>query len=338
MVKDNTVSLKSAEEETSDSDEGEKIQVSRTAPKVIQPPADMEAKKPEEKSDKPEKTAEDPESTKSKESTQEPEPTPEPEEEKPAQPEEAAEPATTSPAETEESTPESAEAATVDAVAGQAPDRQAEERQAEADRKKQEHLNKLVADKKYQLPIRTAKRRRRTGWLVLLLIVVLLLATGFYILRYTDLVDTNAYNLPSWLTGQTNEDQSSGTTEHTDHAEEEPSGSQTPVPDAKDSQRGSDINAIAAALESYHAVNGHYPSLGQLNDPNFRADNLGSLDVEVYQDPDGDSDVLSTSPNAGMYGYSVTPIGCDNQTTDCAAFTLAATLSDSTTYEKNSLN
>lgn len=333
MVKDDTVSTETAAEAGNTSDEGEKIPVSRTAPKVIKPLTTEES---------PESPVEEPsEVTAAKQSPSEPEQTEAEasDSETPEAPSEDSE--STAPSEegeeseappTSDETSASEEEATVNAVAGQTPDKKAEAAQAEADRKQQEHLSQLIADKKYHLPIRSAKRRRRTGWLALLLIIVLLLGAGFYMLRYTDLVDTTGLNLPAWLTGESQE-----ATEETPPPDDQEEETVTPVSDAKDTQRESDINALAARLESYYLTNGYYPSLGQLNDPNFRADHLSDLEPDAYQDPDSTSSVLAINSSTGRYGYATTPETCDNTATNCIAFVLSATLSDDTVFQKQSI-
>ncbi len=107
---------------------------------------------------------------------------------------------------------------------------------------------------------------------------------------------------------------------------------------AADTERKVDINALTGQVEAYWADKDYYPTLANLNDPSWREANMKGLDSEALKDPDGTSAVLNPKPAAHVYAYTATPAGCDNVKTKCSGYTLTATLSDGTTYVKQSLN
>ncbi len=108
---------------------------------------------------------------------------------------------------------------------------------------------------------------------------------------------------------------------------------------SNDTERKTDINVIASQLEAYYAQNGRYPTLANLNDPEFRVSNMQGLEIEALQDPDGSDSMITASPVAHSYAYVTTPAGCDNGGGgDCVQYTITATLDDGGTYVKQSLN
>lgn len=106
---------------------------------------------------------------------------------------------------------------------------------------------------------------------------------------------------------------------------------------ARDSERKTDINAVHAQVEAYHAKNGFYPTAANMADSTWVAANLQGLDPEALLDPTGSA-------------YTYTPTAsCDNSTTLCATYVLSADLeedglgaddddSDTADVVKNSLN
>lgn len=102
---------------------------------------------------------------------------------------------------------------------------------------------------------------------------------------------------------------------------------------ARDTERKTDINAIHAQLEIYHADNGVYP------DEETKAGletALADLNADALVDADGD-DINAGGDNG--YNYAALPADCDNSTTDCTSYTLDTTLEeDSTEYDRDSLN
>lgn len=107
---------------------------------------------------------------------------------------------------------------------------------------------------------------------------------------------------------------------------------------ARDTERRTDVNAIHAQVEAYHADNGFYPTTANIASTSWVGTNLPGLDAEAQVDP-----------TSGGYAYAAAPSGCDNSTTNCATYTLSADLeddgrgasdsdSDTADYQKNSLN
>ena len=107
---------------------------------------------------------------------------------------------------------------------------------------------------------------------------------------------------------------------------------------ARDTERKTDVNAVASHLEAYNAQNGRYPTLADVNDSTFRSANMKGLPDDALKDPKGSSTALCGSVGANCYAYVVSPSGCDNSTTDCASYVLTATLESGGTYVKNSSN
>lgn len=109
---------------------------------------------------------------------------------------------------------------------------------------------------------------------------------------------------------------------------------------ARDTERKTDIAALNSHLEAFHASNGHYPTLANLNLDSWVDDNLKGLDIEALQDPNGaDNDLVDGAGDADTYGYDVAPATCDNdEAGDCTSYTLTATLEDGGTFVKTSVN
>ncbi len=108
---------------------------------------------------------------------------------------------------------------------------------------------------------------------------------------------------------------------------------------SKDTERKTDINAIASHLEAYNAQNGYYPTLAQVNDPAWRSQNMKGLDVEALKDPDETEAKLSDSADTTGYYYQTDPAGCGAvDAPACATYLLSALLSDGSEYSKESLN
>jgi hypothetical protein len=110
---------------------------------------------------------------------------------------------------------------------------------------------------------------------------------------------------------------------------------------AKDTERQTDIKALHGQIEASYAQFGKYPTFTNINDRNFRLANLKGLDEEALKDPDGTDTALVRIPAPHIYAYDVVAedgTACDNLKKDCVAYSLIATLSDGSTYTKNSLN
>ncbi len=109
---------------------------------------------------------------------------------------------------------------------------------------------------------------------------------------------------------------------------------------ARDTERKTDINALASHLEAYNASAGRYPTLANVNDTVFRAANMKGLPGDALQDPKGAAQTLVSAPAANSYAYEPSPAGCDNTTTggDCVSYVLTATLESGGTFVKQSSN
>jgi type II secretion system protein G len=111
---------------------------------------------------------------------------------------------------------------------------------------------------------------------------------------------------------------------------------------ARDTERQTDVKAVHGQLEAYYAQNGKYPTLANLNTSGWATTNLKGIDQEALKDPKGAGYTFASSPTASQYSYAVTAAdgttACDNTATDCAKYTLTATLEAGGTYVKKSLN
>lgn len=109
----------------------------------------------------------------------------------------------------------------------------------------------------------------------------------------------------------------------------------------RDTERQTDIKALYGHVEAYYASNGRYPSLANLNDASWRSANLKGLDNAAFKDPQGANDQLATTPGVKKYSYEVTAAdgsACDNSTTECALYTLTATLENGGPYVRTNLD
>ena len=98
---------------------------------------------------------------------------------------------------------------------------------------------------------------------------------------------------------------------------------------ARNTQRQTDIKAVASHLETYNAKNSYYPSLTDLNTETFITEQLKGLDRESTKDPKGTSyEFASGAATSQQYGYTVTDDdgdACDNAVAgnECTRFTLS---------------
>jgi prepilin-type N-terminal cleavage/methylation domain-containing protein len=119
----------------------------------------------------------------------------------------------------------------------------------------------------------------------------------------------------------------------------------------RNTERTTDLVAVAGQLEAYYAQNGRYPSqsdLGSTSASNvtFVAANMKGLDKEALRDPKATAaDYSLGSSDSGVankYQYHATDDSgnaCDNSTTDCTKFVLTAKPEGSgADIVKNSLN
>jgi hypothetical protein len=101
-----------------------------------------------------------------------------------------------------------------------------------------------------------------------------------------------------------------------------------------DSERKADIDALHAALASYAAQKGSFPTLAALNDASWMSTVLNAH-IEQQRDPLTAGSVLANAPKAGTYAYQPTPTsgkgGCDLKN-PCMHYKLTATLSNGQQY------
>lgn len=106
---------------------------------------------------------------------------------------------------------------------------------------------------------------------------------------------------------------------------------------ARDTSRQTDISAIASHLAVYHADNGYYPTLDNMNDSDWRADNMQGLPEDALQDPRGESPTLASEASDTAYGYTAAAADgestCNNDLEAeggqlCEFFELSATLEE----------
>lgn len=116
---------------------------------------------------------------------------------------------------------------------------------------------------------------------------------------------------------------------------------------ARNSQRQSDLQALQTQLEAFYSQNGYYPALADINDEEWRADNMKNLDKNAMIDPSNSnqgSATLGSDANAQkIYSYVVTgsdDAACDGET--CAKYTITAhyegTVNNATKLEKTNLD
>ena len=112
---------------------------------------------------------------------------------------------------------------------------------------------------------------------------------------------------------------------------------------ARNTERVTDIKAVASHLETYNAENGYYPTVDNMNNGNdsngqaFLANDLKGLDPAATCDPNatGTNNDVKTPPchftqttltAAGQYYYKPSPNNCDNNTSGngpCTSFVLS---------------
>lgn len=114
---------------------------------------------------------------------------------------------------------------------------------------------------------------------------------------------------------------------------------------ARNSKRQTDINALQTALEGFHTDKGYYPSLTDMNNPNFTSQL--KVDTNAFIDPSspGQSKTLAQYPAAKIYAYTVTDAdgtSCEANDNNCAQYKLTATyegtVNGQTQFIKTSLN
>jgi prepilin-type N-terminal cleavage/methylation domain-containing protein len=119
----------------------------------------------------------------------------------------------------------------------------------------------------------------------------------------------------------------------------------------RDALRQSDIDTLQSQLEVFYAENSRYPTLSQLNNSEWLAENMPDLNLETIKDPSWTDTTgctnqngepkLAESPTVNCYAYNPTSAAgeaCDNNKAPCAHYTLTASLETEEEYIKTSLN
>lgn len=111
---------------------------------------------------------------------------------------------------------------------------------------------------------------------------------------------------------------------------------------ARNTERQTDIKAVASHLETYNAANGLYPTFANLNDLTWVQANLKGLDKEALRDPKGSLYTFAATSTSQQYGYAPTKddgSACDNTTgNECSKFTLTYTEEGGSQKTVTSLN
>jgi TM2 domain-containing membrane protein YozV len=96
---------------------------------------------------------------------------------------------------------------------------------------------------------------------------------------------------------------------------------------SNDWQRVDDLNALSSELEKVYVENGAYPSLEDVNNPQWRALYAPNITDEMLTDPSSDVPVLTTNTDYDNYGYRAVSVngGKCQQGEGCASYTLTAT-------------
>lgn len=101
---------------------------------------------------------------------------------------------------------------------------------------------------------------------------------------------------------------------------------------ARDTERTTDIKAIASQLEVYYADNGNYPSFTELSDSTWRDTNMPGIDEGAFFAPQEETASLTDaqSTNKDEYGYVVTtnddpPASCEADASTCQIYELSWT-------------
>jgi len=107
----------------------------------------------------------------------------------------------------------------------------------------------------------------------------------------------------------------------------------------RDKTRIADINTLNDQLTLYYVHFGRYPSLDNLNNTKWLANNMPDLKPSTTQDPSGHS-LMVGSPQPKAFAYKALTFygkdGCDNFASYCMSYTLIATLEGGGVYKKSS--
>jgi hypothetical protein len=107
------------------------------------------------------------------------------------------------------------------------------------------------------------------------------------------------------------------------------------VSKSHDIKRLADLQSLQSNLETYYGQHDSYPTLAELNNASFRTQNMPGLPPSALQDPLGMTASLVSMPAKHVYAYEVLPIGCNNTTTKCNEYEVAAVLDNGMTTALN---
>lgn len=107
---------------------------------------------------------------------------------------------------------------------------------------------------------------------------------------------------------------------------------------ARNRTREADINALHSQLEYFYGQEGYYPSLADLNDADFRNEEMQGLDAGALSDPqnEGSSAVTAAAVTGSSYGYDTGD--CTDAGEECESYVLTANYEGGNSFTKNSLN
>lgn len=116
---------------------------------------------------------------------------------------------------------------------------------------------------------------------------------------------------------------------------------------SRNSQRQTDINAVASHVESFYAQWGFYPGLADIQNSAFVTKYMKGLDPEALKDPKGPTKNIGATAAADQYSYvgktgttDCTPAAMattgDPVDTSCDGFVLTAKLEGGSDYVKKS--
>lgn len=119
----------------------------------------------------------------------------------------------------------------------------------------------------------------------------------------------------------------------------------------RNAERQASVNALQGHLETYYAQFSKYPSLAELNDANWRKENLKELAAGDIKDPRWNKDTtacvkneqptLAANPADHCYAYQATTTdgsACLDANVACTQYTITASLEGGEKYVKTSLN
>jgi prepilin-type N-terminal cleavage/methylation domain-containing protein len=110
---------------------------------------------------------------------------------------------------------------------------------------------------------------------------------------------------------------------------------------ARDTERQTDITALATQLEVYYNDNGTYPAFSQIDTAAEAAAAFPGIDAGALEAPgQGFSLVAAEAANANQYGYQTTPTDClGTSASPCTSFVLSYRKEgDNSLQTKSSLN